>query len=558
MERTQLAGPVITVVTQGLLLFLTSFQLLLLRAITVIVVAHHIEHNIVVVVVRNRKRRRGPRGRAVAVVVQPALPPLIHMQRKRRLLKAPQQRKTKHKRLHGQIVLLPAHHERARHKILARRRSLGDLRVVHPVRSHRDVPIPRRRAAGGKLASLRQCHGRHLFSRWILDQCCRGSMHVCMHKQIALLHVPLDKQLVLLRVLARHHNVVLRGDKPVELFKPQLLAHLGHRVLDIHLLQRARGLLLLLLDRRLRGLCGLGVLLRQLLHLRIVVARIRKRTQRQINVDLEHRLVDLVLVKLVRWRAAQQQHNLVAVQLERVDDPGNRIAIVLLRLDNPPQILPVKPIRKRRKHNLDRHVHLAHVRLNRLGFGTQLVLRQSQLVQMLLLALHHILQLLHNLRLLRLLALLNLLQLNPRVVLIKRISKILVLLGRLAAVLAQQKRRHILKNLRQCRRHRCRGYRCRIAVAVAAAVGGRCWRLHTAQNHPAGPRVIHRILENPLRIPNPLHKLVEPGTVPDNALCGLQPSMQNAMVNQIWTVAQVPHQRLLERNHTLATLLLLL
>ena len=99
--------------------------------------------------------------------------------------------------------------------------------------------------------------------------------------------VSLHNQLILLSIPAADHQVVLTGDKPVELLKPMGLAHMLDGLLTAHLAQLLLRLLLCCFEGLLVGIDCLLLLYHVLLAFLIVGAGIGIRIEVQIKLNLE-------------------------------------------------------------------------------------------------------------------------------------------------------------------------------------------------------------------------------------------------------------------------------
>ncbi len=140
--------------------------------------------------------------------------------------------------------------------------------------------------------------------------------------------VALDNQLILLRVSATDDQVVFAGHKPVELLKPQGLAHMLDGCLGAHLAQLLLRLLLSCLQRLLIGVHCLLLLHDVLLALLIVDACIGICIEVQIKLHLQERKEETTPfgVNLMRsqvlYRAAQGVKGIKIVLARPVAPPA--------------------------------------------------------------------------------------------------------------------------------------------------------------------------------------------------------------------------------------------
>ena len=127
------------------------------------------------------------------------------------------------------------------------------------------------------------------------------------------LEVALDNQLILLRVSAADDQVVFAGHKPVELLKPQGLAHVLDGCLGAHLTQLLLRLLLSCLQGLLIGVHCFLLLYNVLLALLIVDARIGICIEVQIKLHLQKTccmscFLAMALASALKAKSGSTQH----------------------------------------------------------------------------------------------------------------------------------------------------------------------------------------------------------------------------------------------------------
>mmetsp|Transcript_16212 Transcript_16212/g.25907 ORF Transcript_16212/g.25907 Transcript_16212/m.25907 type:complete len:361 (-) Transcript_16212:721-1803(-) len=231
---------------------------------------------------------------------------------------------------------------------------------MHPVGTRHHLGIPRRTPTHTRQPGLRQRQRRHRVFGVILDDMCSCTMDICVQVNVAFVHVFFDEHFVLLRVTPRENEKVFRTDKIDKLFEPVLLAHLLNSALNLNILQLSLSLALCTLQ------C-LALILHSLFHLRchlffrlVITLRVCVCIHPEIHINSRHRCCLHFLIHFVQPKR-ELQRDLIRVELERMDQLRDRVALATFLLDHFFQRIPVHPLTEHAVDHENRIVNIGKV-----------------------------------------------------------------------------------------------------------------------------------------------------------------------------------------------------